>query len=76
MYHMYKENRLNMDKIAASDNLLIQECNDMCSCHVDFCSNRVVQHGIQKRLEATDSHFLKIVRSFIENSEQSFSNGE
>ena len=64
MYHMYKENRLDINKISASDNPLIQECNDMCSCHIDFCPNRVVQHGLQKRLEVTDFRTLIIFTIF------------
>ncbi len=30
---------------------MLFECNDMCSCHVSTCYNRVVQHGITARLQ-------------------------
>ena len=30
---------------------MIFECNDMCSCNVTSCNNRVVQHGITYRLQ-------------------------
>jgi len=30
---------------------MIFECNDMCSCNVTSCNNRVVQHGITYRMQ-------------------------
>ncbi len=30
---------------------MLFECNEMCSCHVATCHNRVIQHGITARLQ-------------------------
>ena len=34
-----------------ADPPMIFECNDMCSCNVTSCNNRVVQHGITYRMQ-------------------------
>ena len=47
----YKNSKLDIYKLKSLEIPIIQECHDLCSCDVKKCPNRVIQHGIQNRLE-------------------------
>ena len=48
---VYRNGKVNVSEIKSAIIPVIQECNDLCSCSLYKCSNRVVQHGMQYRLE-------------------------
>ena len=41
----------HFEKLKSLEIPIIQECHDLCSCDVNKCPNRLIQHGIQHRLE-------------------------
>ena len=47
----YNNSKLDIYKLKSLEIPIIQECHDLCSCDVKKCPNRVIQHGIQNRLE-------------------------
>ena len=47
----YDSNSVLKDGFDFSDPPMIFECNDMCSCNINSCNNRVVQHGITARMQ-------------------------
>ena len=47
----YDSNGVLKDGFDFHDPPMIFECNDMCSCNINSCNNRVVQHGITARMQ-------------------------
>lgn len=47
----YDQNSVLKEGFDFQEPPMIFECNDMCSCNVNSCNNRVVQHGITARMQ-------------------------
>ena len=47
----FDSNSVLKESFDFSEPPMIFECNDMCSCNVNTCNNRVVQHGITARMQ-------------------------
>jgi hypothetical protein len=47
----YSQGKLIVPEGVENEDLIICECNDLCSCNVTACSNRIVQNGIKEDLE-------------------------
>ena len=47
----YDSNSVLKEGFDFEDPPMLFECNDMCSCNVNTCNNRVVQHGITARMQ-------------------------